>query len=97
MCSSDLERPHAKQRIGPERSTGRTQGDVVDGIEHRDLAAEELALGFEQVDGLLDDIAQAGALALGKITDGIMDVLRGITVTGEDRLDKAPFFFHPYH
>ena len=80
------ERTHADQRIGADGAPCGTQRHIVDGIEDGDLAAIVFALGVEHGDGALDDVAQTGALALGEVADGVLHILRGVTVAGEDGL-----------
>ena len=83
------QRPHADQRVGEDRPGEGPAGHVVDRVEHGDFAVVKLALAFEHLDGALDDVAQAGALALREVADGVVNVVGRITVTGEDRLVDA--------
>ena len=79
------QRADADQRVGIDRAGETPAGDVVDRVEDGDFAVVIFALGFEHFDRQLDHVAQTGALAFREVADGVVDVLGGIAVTGEDR------------
>ena len=83
------QRPHADQRVGKHGPGEGPAGHVVDRVEHGDLAVIEFALPFEHLDGTFDDVAQAGALALREVADGVVNVVGRIAVAGENRLVDA--------
>ena len=80
------QRAHAHQRVGVDAPREGAPRHVVDGVEDGDLVLVALALLLEYADGLLDHVAQAGALALREVADGVLHVLGRVAVAGENRL-----------